>query len=138
MPTRYLLHHWEETRPALLVEVVEEANAEVVARVKREMFSRGCAHGLVIDSARTLILRDTFSGMNESGIIQEEGFLSSQQLLAGGIGSTLAERVGQWLQGLSVNWHETLPKEEWAGVLLYDVVPAASGSSIERIDTHAA
>jgi len=137
MAARYLLHHRGKTRPSLLVEVVDAISDEVVARVKRAMCDLVCPHALVMDEDRTLILRDTFAGLEEDSIIQE-ATLNSRDILVGTGAGTLTERVGRWLDGLVSNWREALPDEEWVGLLLYDVVPAALDSTVERIDSDAA
>lgn len=134
MATRYLLQHEYETRPALLVEVVEDAE-RAVDRIRTTMLDLGCAHALLVDARNVLVLRDTFADTTEASIVEETRF-DSRTLL--GSPEPLEAAVLKWLQRMSRNWHAVLPKEEWAAPLLYDVVPAVSGSHIEQVNVDAA
>jgi hypothetical protein len=132
---RYVLQHPGETRPSLLVEVVDETDPGVLARVRDAMLSVGCANAMVIDPRKVHVLRDTFKGMTEASI-EEETTLETERLL--GRSDELAARVRRWLESMSTNWSETLPREDWVAPLFYDIVPAASGSVIRRVEPDAA
>lgn len=132
---RYLLQHPNETRPSLIVDVVEVAGPDVLSRVRESMVSRGCAHALVIDAQTTHVLRDTFSSTGPDSIVEEAALDSAR--LFGGAGA-LAPRVLRWLEAMSANWSATLPREDWVAPLFYDIVPATSGSNIQRIESDAA
>ncbi|HEX2872813.1 MAG TPA: hypothetical protein VHP33_16235 [Polyangiaceae bacterium] len=99
------------------------------------MLSRGCAHALVIDAATTHVLRDTFSSTAPDSIA-EEAIIDSARLF--GAEGALAPRVLRWLEAMSANWSETLPREDWVAPLFYDIVPATSGSNIQRVESDAA
>jgi hypothetical protein len=129
------LGHPNETRPSLLVEVVDEADPGVLSRVRAAMFSTGSANALVIDPQKVHVLRDTFKDMTEASI-EEEATLETKRLL--GREGDLGVRVRRWLESMSSNWSEILPREEWTASLFYDIVPAASGSVIQRVEPDAA
>jgi hypothetical protein len=129
--TRYLLTPPGDSRPSLLVDVVDAVDDAAIARAREAMFDRGCAHGLVIDPRRCVILRDTFESISSSSI-ERESELETAKLL-NRPGGDLADRVERWLVALAGNWGEALPREDWVAPLLTDVVPAAAGSVVHRL-----
>jgi hypothetical protein len=90
----------------------------------------------VIDTHFARVLRDTFSSPNEESII-EDAAIESHRLFGPGP-APLAERVQRWLEAMSANWSEALPREDWAAPLFYDIIPATSGTYIQRLAPDAA
>lgn len=133
---RYVVQHPNETRPSLLVEVVPEASAESLERVRSAMLAAGCANALVIDPHRVHVLRDTFRDMTAEAIVEDVDPFDTALLL--GDSGELGQRTRRWLEAMSANWSEILPHEEWAASLLYDIVPAVSGSLITTVESDAA
>ncbi|HEX3852013.1 MAG TPA: hypothetical protein VGF76_24580 [Polyangiaceae bacterium] len=91
---------------------------------------------LVIDAQIMHVLRDTFSSEGPDSIVVEAAIESA--LLFGTAGGPLDPRVLQWLERMSVNWSETLPRADWVAPLFYDIVPATTGSNIQRLESNAA
>jgi hypothetical protein len=132
--TRYLLTPPTDTRPSLVVDLVDQVDATSIAATRETMFRVGCAHGLVLDAARCVVLRDTFASMEESSIEAEADEVATPKLLLGQGNGPLADQVERWLRSLARNWHTTLPKELWVAALLSDVVPAAAGAVVQRLE----
>lgn len=132
---RYVLQHPHETRPSLLVEVVARISEGTLNRMREAMLDLGCAHGLVIDDTKVHVLRDTFRDLTWDSI-EEDAVLETTRLL--GNSGELVTRVQLWLDGMSNNWSEVLPREDWAAPLFYDVVPAIAGADVRRIEPSAA
>lgn len=132
---RYLLTPPGDTRPSLLVELCPRVDEAVLREVREAMFGLGCGSGLVLDAEQCVILHDTFQSMAPDSIELDPVKIETPRLLAGVAGATLEQRLERWLDGLTTNWHGTLPHEAWAAALLADVVPAASGSLVRRAMT---
>lgn len=130
--TRYLLTPPGETRPSLLVDLVVTVDDDTIGAARVAMFKLGCAHALVLDARRCVILRDTYASMDASSIQAEAEELETPRLLLRADGD-LADHVERWLRSLAANWHAALPRESWVTPLLTDVVPAAAGSVVHRL-----
>ena len=135
MATRYLVQHPRESRLSLMVDVVDLTDAAALAHLKRDMLGRGCWHGLLIDDENVVVLRDRFSEKEEDSIVEQARLPTAQLLPKNG---SLERRVNDWLEHMSTNWRGSVPKEPWADVLLYGVVPALAGSEIHRLEPDAA
>ena len=131
MSTRYLLTPPTDNRPSLLVDLVETVDEGSISSAREAMFGLGCAHGLVLDPKRCVILRDTYASMDSASIQPEPDELETQRLLR--VSGDLADHLERWLRSLAANWHSTLPTESWIAPLLTDVVPAAAGSTVYRL-----
>lgn len=135
MTIRYLVRPMHKTRLSLIVDVVDHSDSGAVERVREDMFEGGCAHGLVVGLEEVIVLRDTF--VDESiDAIKEEHRLPTDRLIRGE--GSLERRVELWLRDMSENWRMALPEDEWAQVLLSDIVPAVISAEIDRIERDAA
>lgn len=139
MSIRYLLQREQETIPSLLVQVVDVVNDDVVSRVRNDMFDMGCITALVLDEQRAVILQDTFEDQGAESI-HPVAEIPTQELLPEEHAGVLPflMRVEYWLRSMLENWRGTLPKEPWADILRYHVVPALLEAQIEYVDIHAA
>jgi len=131
--TRFELVPPGETRPSLLVDVVDEVNASALRSLQERMIRAGCANALAVDAAQVHVLHDTYDTMDETAILDEAQIPTLTVLGAAPPEQALASQVEAWLRRLALHWVEVLPREPWAAVLLGDVVPAASGSTVQVI-----
>ena len=127
---RFLLTPSAESRPSLLVELYPSIGPGALKETREKMLGIGCAHALVLDPERCVILRDTFASMDVSSI-ENAASLRTADLLANETGA-LDVRLEHWLNSLARNWHQALPHEPWIAVLLEDVVPAAAGAIVRN------
>ncbi len=132
---RFLVRNPQKSRLELIVDVVEEADDEALARVRHDMHLKGSASGIVVDAAEMIVLRNTFDSLEEAAI-REDFRLATQDLLSG-VGS-LPHQVEVWLERVRVNWRVAVPAKESVAKLLYDVIPALAGGDIERSEPTAA
>lgn len=127
---RYIVLHDPDTRPALIIETCARITQDKIRKFREELFGRGCAHGLLFDPTRAVLVRDSFWTMSVESV-QVDKELATEDVLAHATGPSLDARVQDWLGRMAASWNEALPDEdEAAAALLTDVVPALSGSSI--------
>lgn len=127
---RFIVTQPNETRPTLVVETCERISAERLLAFRSELFGMGCAHGLLFDDHEVAVLRDGFWTMSVDSVV-EESRQRTDRVLVRAAGRTLDARVGDWLSRMSSSWGDALPEDrDAAAALLYDVVPALSGSSV--------
>lgn len=127
---RFIVTPPNETRPTLVVETCERITAERLLAFRSELFGMGCAHGLLFDDQEVAVLRDGFWTMSVDSVV-EESRQRTDRVLVHATGTTLETRVGDWLSRMSSSWGDALPEDrDAAAALLYDVVPALSGSCV--------
>jgi hypothetical protein len=95
------------------------------------MFGIGCANGLLFDSERCAILRDTFQSMTPDSIVAEEESVRTDDVLASAGTGSLDARVGRWLEMMSANWYAAPSVEPAAAPFIADIGPAVSGSIVQ-------
>lgn len=132
--SRYLVQHEDESRLALIVDVVDDAFARV-DEMRELMLDVGCAHAMIVDWRDVIVMRDTFFEMDDSSI-KVDFSVATEDLL--GPGDDLDIRVRQWLRRMSNDWRATLSGVGKRQELLYDIVPALSGAVIDHVDDSAA
>lgn len=97
------------------------------------MFSSGCPNGLLFDDRDCIILRDAYTSMDASSVI-EDGRVATARLLAMvPARGSLDERVLVWLQSMSAAWNAALPNDHIGAPFITDIVPAISGSTIREV-----
>ena len=127
---QYVIMHDPDTRPALIVETCDRITVDRLAAFKLTLYGRGCAHGLLFDPDHAVILRDTFWTLTADALVEDRRF-PTDTILSQARGDTLDGRVSDWLSRMATSWADALPDDsEAAGALLYDVVPALSGSKM--------
>jgi hypothetical protein len=131
--TKFVLVPPGEMRPSLLVEVVAEVNEQVIAELRQEMLRNRCSNAMAIDALLVHLLHDSYRSLDASSIDDEAQIDTSRLLGAASPSASLEARVEQWLQRLAARWDDTLPRESWAAPLLMDIVPAVSGSAVQRL-----
>jgi hypothetical protein len=129
---RYLLTPPGDTRPLLLVELCPKVDEPALQDVAKAMYGLSCAHGLVLDEERGVLLRDTYATIGPDSIEPEPAVLETSKLLGAGA-EPLEQRLERWLAELSANGQAAVPHEEWTEPLLAEVVPAASGAEVRRV-----
>jgi hypothetical protein len=123
-----------DTSPAVWVWVTDQVTEAELATFKTKMMNYSCLNGMVIDPNRIHILRDEVDEVDaDPSSIKVDQELETEKLLASDPSRPLDQRVEEWLKRLSHNWRATLPKEEWAKVLLMDIVPAVVATTVERV-----
>ena len=121
-----------EYRPQLIVEVVKgKVRPSQIDALKKELFDNRCANGMILDKDKCYVLHDEYSSMDVSSI-KVRSFNTDQLLEKVAVSGSLELRVLQLLQGLSRNWNQYLPTNQDVADLVYDVVPAVSGSLVEE------
>jgi hypothetical protein len=139
LPMRFYLTPPGGFRPAVVVETHPVVNEAAIEQLRSDLHGLRCPSGILFDESWCVILRDTFEQMDESSII-EDGRLPTQEVLDRVVakGRSLDERVERWLDVLSANWDEALPREpELAKHFIPDIVPAASGSMVWAVSSAA-
>ena len=124
------------SRPTLLVETLEteEVPEADIDRMRRAMNGMACASGVIFGRAKGVILRDTYADLGVDSIVVD-AHVDTDAVLTAARGGALETRVERWLEDLSVNWHAALTLDpNVAATFIQDVVPAASGSLVRRID----
>jgi len=128
---RFLLTHPSETRPSLVVDTCRVIDEAAIKRLRTDLHGLGCPNGLLFDAERCVILRDSYSSMDADSIVVESEQTATDAILAKVAPGVLDERVGRWLEMLSVRWDSALPQESAvAALFIADIVPAASGSML--------
>lgn len=89
---RYVLSQTDETKPSLLVDVVQHTDDDVLNRVRRDMLLFDCLNGIVVDPQYIHVLHDTFVDTTPASIV-EEARLDTAGLL--GTTGELGTRVHQ-------------------------------------------
>jgi hypothetical protein len=133
---RFLLTPPEGSRPSLVVDTVAVVDASAIARLREDMHGLGCPNGILFDDQRCVLLRDTFTSIDASSIVQVQE-LATQDVLGSDAApktSALERRVARWLETLSASWDRAVSSDlEIAAHLIEDIVPAASGTLIHAI-----
>src|SRR4051794_31440594 len=132
----FLLTPPNGSRPSLVVETCDHVDDTVLAALRTALYGLGCPNGLLFDEHRCVILRDTFSSLDESSIAVDADLHTDEVLgrLGPGADRSLDARVEQWLGMLSADWAGALPEApELATPFIADIVPAASGSMIHPV-----
>lgn len=128
---RYVVTHPSETRPSLIVRTCPTIQDEEIERLRDDMFGAGCSNGLLFDTSRCTILRDTFASMSRDAIVVDPGDAATEKLLVNAGAGSLDERVRRWLEMMSSNWNTAL-QPTVAGPFIADIVPAVSGSLVQQ------
>ena len=131
---RFLLTHLSETRPSLIVDTCLSIDDQAIDRLRADLHGLGCPNGLLIDSAKCVILRDTYSSMSADSIVVEPEQPATAAVLANVGPAALDDRVGTWLEMLSAHWDSALPLDPTvAAPFIADIVLAASGSMLHAL-----
>jgi hypothetical protein len=135
---RFLLTPPEGSRPSLVVDTVAVIDASAIARLSEDMHGLGCPNGILFDDQRCVLLRDTFTSIDASSVVQDQE-LATQDVLGPDRApkpSSLERRVARWLELLSVSWDRAVSSDpEVAAHLIQNIVPAAAGTSIHALAT---
>jgi hypothetical protein len=116
----------------MLVRTCASIDEAEIRRLRDDMFGIGCATGLLFDSERCAILRDTFQSMTPDSIVAAEGSVRTADVLANSGTGSLDARVGRWLEMVSANWYAALSGQLAAAApFISDIVPAVSGSIVQ-------
>lgn len=126
---RYYITHPPDPRPALIVDVVSAADLDL-QRFLSDLWSHQTSHGLLIDLGKCIVVRDSFTSLDQSSLTVE-GEIKTADLM--GRLTSLAElqiRVGQWLDKMTRDWRAALPPDQETAILMTDVVPALIDANI--------
>src|SRR5664280_1784893 len=130
---RFLLVPPNNTRPSLIVETHEQVTELEEQRLSADMYKISCANGILFDNTNCVVLRDALDDMGPQSV-RVDLRLQTSAVLSLVRGSSLNERVQTWLSLLSVSWNHAIPTDEAVASLIYDVVPAAAGTSIHIVE----
>ena len=128
---RYIVVQLPDLRPALVVETASDAVASF-EQFRSTLLAQGCHAGLIFDESSCIVVRDTYTSLDEASFIQE-ATLPTHALLGDAQAGSLDQRVADWLRRMAADWNHTLPKEAFVAPLLTDVVPALSGCAITEV-----
>lgn len=126
----------DASRPSLVVETIPAIDAAAIARLSSDLHGLGCPNGILFDARECVILRDTFSSLEASSIVEDARVATDDVLrkFAGPGARPLDDRVEEWLEAMSTNWDQALPLQQTvAAPFIADIVPAASGSTVRAL-----
>lgn len=138
---QFLLRNTPDYRPTLIVQTCNQADDKVISAFKTFLLRNGCSLGLLFDPNKCLIIRDTFSAMEEDSFelgatFRTDAVMSKTKWHGLARSESLDRRVELWLHQLASKWEDLIPDDADIAAWFYsDIILHAAAARIEKRGT---